>query len=163
MGPPPPAGEGVFVTTAPNPSEPLFADEHCGPQDGPMAINVDVTRYAGTTNADGTLVHLPVMIQNGLAKPTCKLTIMLWGRRVGAQGCAGLGSLNDLVRIKVNGTALHGAIQGLLSNGEWTEVHVEVPTELIRFRLCRGCLSFQLRPPPTPRRWASHLKQLQTK
>lgn len=133
MEPAPLPTGSAFVATGPNPDEPLMAEEHCGPQDGPMLISIDVTRYAGTTNADGTLLHLPVMIQNGLAKPTARLTLMVWGRYTGGHGCSGSMSINNVLHVTFNGTVLQGAIQGQLQDWAWTEVHVEVPTALIRF------------------------------
>jgi triacylglycerol lipase len=94
---------------------------------GPIVYNVEIKRYLGELNPDGTLKNAAALVAAGLVSPTVKLIMPGFDVDSGAS-IPGIAPERD--RISFNGEPL-GFLSG--ENNQWVLNSFEVPIEKVKF------------------------------
>jgi len=147
----------IHTTASPTPARP--ADDrtflHAGPgapiecRCGTIELDIDVTRFAGPTNADGTLTLASVLKQNQLIGDYATLLIMAWDVDSSANEP---GVLPEMDQVYFNGELVAsldpGNAQFLVGeNGQWRLNSFRIPIEKVKFPSAPGPAGPPAQPP----------------
>lgn len=108
---------------------------------GPLLIQIPVTRYAGPTNADGTLANAAALVQAGLLARFATLTLPAYDVDFDTPTEPPDQPERDLVSF--NGTVMSSLFPGNSpflqgSNNTWLQNSFQIPIEKLKFPSARG-------------------------
>lgn len=119
--------------------------------DGPLIFNIPVTRYAGPTNPDGTLVNAAHLVASGLLSPHATLIMPAFDIDYDFVPPPGEDIEPERDRVFFNGVPIHQLAVGnseflLGQNNVWRLNSFSIPIEKVKFPSARGSGGN----PPTP-------------
>jgi triacylglycerol esterase/lipase EstA (alpha/beta hydrolase family) len=126
---PPPADDRTFVTD----EAPLLDTSCFYRSDGPISYTIDVDRYVGPTNADGTLQNVAALTADGIVSATATLRMPAFD--VDFEADVFPGEFPERDRVFFNDVEI-GLLTG--EDGVWKLNAFEVPIAAVHFPSARG-------------------------